>query len=66
MAGTEERIAVKQKRISSFDETAFVVNPMSGLYQSRTLKVKKHSAKPIVTFKRMSLIIFIIPPPVHK
>ena len=27
MAGTEERIAVKQKRISSFDETAFVVNP---------------------------------------
>ena len=27
MAGTEERIAVRQKRIGSLDETAFVVNP---------------------------------------
>ena len=66
MAGTEERIAVKQKRISSLDETAFVVKPMSGLYQSKTLKVRKHSAKPIVTFKRINLIIFIFLPLVHK
>lgn len=41
----EENNVVMQKRIINFDDNAFVVKAISGLYQSNIANIRKHIAK---------------------
>ena len=65
----EDSIVITQKAIRSFVERGVVVNPISGLYQSSTMKVKKHRDKIIrICGIRADIFFnsFMNYPPVHK